>query len=1260
MNEESLFAAALETGSPGERVALLEKECAGDVALRQRVEALLRSHEKTDFLRTPAVQVAAAEILATQVDPPEGEDGAADRGNPADEDHAAALGILSPSDKPGSLGRLGHYEVQEEIGRGGMGVVLRAWDERLHRVVAIKVMAKHLATSATARRRFMREAQAAAAVSHDHIVTIHAVEEVDGLPYIAMQYVDGVSLSERIERDGPLAVQEILRIGMQTAAGLSAAHGQGVIHRDIKPGNILLENGVERVKITDFGLARAAADAYLTQTGVVVGTPWYMAPEQARGEHLDHRADLFSLGSVLYAACTGRSPFRADGTMAVLKRVCEDAPRPIREINPDIPDYLVAIIEKLLAKDPAERYQSAAEVAELLGKHLAHVQHPSVMPLPMSKKPPAAPRKQSRRRWAVTAAAILLFLVVGISLSEATGFTHVTEFVATVLRIRTPDGVLVVEVGDPQVQVTIEGDGGLVITGAGAQEVRLRPGSYHVHAIKDGQPVRLDRELVTITRGGKQVVKISLQAADQTQIARLDGAGNKSIPKGAITEVRRFEGDDYEVNGVAFSRDGGYVISAQAGTPSILVWDATSERRLFTFGENGNADSRGIAVSKDGQSLASTEVSQEGFLIHLWNLRTREHIRTLRGHSSHVTAMAFSPDGRFFASGSMDNTLRIWDLETGEELHRCSSPGPPNPDFPQEAWVLDVAFTSDGRYILAAHRADGVIVWDAKTGQIVRRFEGTKGEEWTVAVSPDDLLAASAGWDSDAGAGIIRLWDVSSGRQVAELAGHTSLVRTVRFSPDGRHLASGSQDHTLRVWNVADGREVCRVEDETQYPMYVEFSPTGREVVSGGGWQETGDCDVHLWRLPQCVWPKESAAIAEPSAFVLIGGKSVAERKFDTLAEAVVRASDGDTIEIRGNGPFISQPINIGNQALTIRAGKGFRPALRLSLEGLTSEEALLWAHGPLVLEGLEFERTGQERLPGDDPRAVRIEYGVPVHIANCRFLMPDTVHVISSGSTELRNCEFLGGHAVMYVLPTEGELIVDNCVQVGAIVNLQNFPTDAEKVTVRLTHNTVLADPLHVSLNRLPKVVVDRAVEVTAIGNVFVGQSEVFFLNQTQLLDPAILSEPDEAEAFVAKYFAWQGQRNLYPDGAELLGCDDGMNLLTPTRDFKSLETWKQFWASPEVGSLQGRPRFRGGDLLARLATRPEDLTLDDFRLRADSLGYRAGPDGKDLGADIDLVGPGEAYERWKQTPEYQEWLKETGQLVSDADEQVRNGQSP
>src|SRR5262245_24224434 len=294
------------------------------------------------------------------------------------------LGYLQPSHVAGNLGRLIHYEVLQIVGKGGFGTVFKVFDENLRRICAIKVLAPELAANATARTRFIREAQAAAAIKNDHVIAIHAVEKEHRPPFLVMEYIEGISLQDRLDKDGPLETKEILRIGMQIAEGLTAAHKQGFLHRDIKPANILLENGVQRVKITDFGLARLTDDASLTQSGVIAGTPMFMAPEQAAGEAVDHRADLFSLGSVLYTMCTGRPPFRASGTLAVMKRVIEETPTPIREINPEIPEWLCDIIGKLQAKKPDERYQTAKEVAELLGQHLAQLQQPGQAPSPLA------------------------------------------------------------------------------------------------------------------------------------------------------------------------------------------------------------------------------------------------------------------------------------------------------------------------------------------------------------------------------------------------------------------------------------------------------------------------------------------------------------------------------------------------------------------------------------------------------------------------------------------------------------------------------------------------------------------------------------------------------------------------------------------------------------------------------------------------------------------------------------------------------------
>jgi serine/threonine-protein kinase len=317
------------------------------------------------------------------------------------------LAFLSPSEQAGSLGRLGPYEITDCVGRGGMGIVLKAFDPALNRHVAIKVLAAEWAHNATARRRFAREAQAAAAVVHDHVVPIHAVDASGEVPFLVMAYIPGRSLQERLDRTGPLELKEILRIGMQTAAGLAAAHAQGLVHRDIKPANILLEDSVERVRITDFGLARAVDDVSQTQSGILAGTPQYMSPEQAAGETVDHRADLFSLGSVLYAMCTGRSPFRAESTVAVIRRICDGHARPVRDINPDVPEWLADIIEKLHAKDPADRFQTAGEIADLLERHLAHVQQPSLSPRPapfrVAPRPAAIGRRIGRRLLAVGA-----------------------------------------------------------------------------------------------------------------------------------------------------------------------------------------------------------------------------------------------------------------------------------------------------------------------------------------------------------------------------------------------------------------------------------------------------------------------------------------------------------------------------------------------------------------------------------------------------------------------------------------------------------------------------------------------------------------------------------------------------------------------------------------------------------------------------------------------------------------------------------------
>lgn len=327
---------------------------------------------------------------------------------------AMARHLLSPPSHPEMLGRIGRYEVERLIGTGGMGVVFKAFDSELNRPVAVKLLSPYLAGVGAARKRFAREARAAAAVVHEHVVAIHNVETDGEVPFLVMQYVPGESLQGRIDREGPLEMCEILRIGMQTASGLAAAHAQGLVHRDVKPSNVLLEKGVERSLLTDFGLARASDDASLTCTGHHPGTPQYMSPEQARGDTVDARSDLFSLGSVMYTMCTGRPPFRAESSYGVLRRITDSEPRPIREINPNIPEWLERLVQRLHAKSLAVRFQTADEVAELLKQCLAHVQQPTTHRLPQSL---VEPRKRIEPQYLVGAIALLSIVIVGIGVT---------------------------------------------------------------------------------------------------------------------------------------------------------------------------------------------------------------------------------------------------------------------------------------------------------------------------------------------------------------------------------------------------------------------------------------------------------------------------------------------------------------------------------------------------------------------------------------------------------------------------------------------------------------------------------------------------------------------------------------------------------------------------------------------------------------------------------------------------------------------------
>jgi len=440
-------------------------------------------------------------------------------------------GWLDPTDDPQMLGRFAGYEIVGIIGHGGMGIVLKGFEASLNRYVAIKVLAPRLATNGAARKRFAREAQAAAAVLHDNVVAIHRVDEFHGLPFLVMPYIAGTSLQKRINDEGPLPIAAVLRIGSQIAAGLAAAHHQGLVHRDIKPANILLEKGVERVTITDFGLARTVDDSSLTRTGLIAGTPQYMSPEQARGEPVDQRSDLFSLGSVLYAMCTGRAPFRAETSYGVLRRITDEQPRPIREINPDTPEWLCQIIAKLMSKQPDDRFESAREVAELLEECLAHVQQPTAVPLPHGR---LSLRESSVRDQPLGASPRFLrkptSSAVRLIAATAIAITFIFAGILVVLELNNGTVSIECDADDVPVRIT-QGDKvvkELSVARTGTS-VRIAAGRYQVELLAETDRLFVKNGTFLLSRGGKHVVTIQQveRRAARAPSTRVGASGDK-------------------------------------------------------------------------------------------------------------------------------------------------------------------------------------------------------------------------------------------------------------------------------------------------------------------------------------------------------------------------------------------------------------------------------------------------------------------------------------------------------------------------------------------------------------------------------------------------------------------------------------------------------------------------------------------------------------------------------------------------------------
>lgn len=453
--------------------------------------------------------------------------------------------FLAPPQAPDEIGRLGPYRVLGVLGKGGMGIVFRADDPQLGRLVALKVMLPKTA-AASGRERFLREARSMAAIKHEHIVSIYQVGEDRGVPFLAMEFLEGETLEDRLGRERKLPVSEVLRLGRQMASALAAAHERGLIHRDLKPANLLLEDRGEqggspvrgRFKMLDFGLARAVEEgAPLTQEGMIVGTPEYMSPEQVEAKPLDHRSDLFSLGCVLYRMLTGESPFRRANLRGTLLAVAGKDPTPPHKLEPAVPVTLSTLIMRLLAKEPGNRPESAQIVALALEQMAWRMPSPSGSDkttrfATAGKKERARSPLARQRRWRIGTIVATGVLLAALACLWAAG----------VFRVKTPDGILIVSVNESNPEVYVDGE---VVTvtwenGGKTAQISVKPGTHRVEVKKDG--FKVEGEEITFTEGARERLKVKLEKLPATahaqSLASPDGSARHVEGAAAPTEPR--------------------------------------------------------------------------------------------------------------------------------------------------------------------------------------------------------------------------------------------------------------------------------------------------------------------------------------------------------------------------------------------------------------------------------------------------------------------------------------------------------------------------------------------------------------------------------------------------------------------------------------------------------------------------------------------------------------------------------------------------
>jgi WD40 repeat protein/predicted Ser/Thr protein kinase len=683
--------------------------------------------------------------------------------------------------KLGTLKYLGDYELLEEIARGGMGIVFKARQVSLNRMVAVKLISAGALATPELVKRFRAEAEAAASLSHPNIVPIYEIGEHQGQHYFSMALIDGSNLSARLAHRPLGDLRAASQMISTLARAVHFAHQRGILHRDLKPGNVVLD-GEDKPYLTDFGLAKVVqGDSTLTRTHAVLGTPAYMAPEQARGDTKDVtiEADVYGLGAVLYETLTGAAPFGGSTSFETIRQVLDQEPRRPSSSNPAVDRDLETICLKCLEKDGTRRYASAQALAEDLDRWLGHE--------PIRARPSTALEfvgKWVRRRPAVAALTASLALaliggVIGVTLEwrQAVGQRKRADQNASSLRQHLYGSDMAVAW-----QSWAEGD------------VR-RTRELLDEAAQQGQELRGFewRYLWGLSRPSELFWFNTGTSARYSPDGRLLAIANYVTGEATVWDMatrqvlKSFKPYSSGFWCTAFSPDGKILATCSRSEPLFKFWDLTTGKQIGALTNRGQ-EAFVVAFSPNGKQVLTVSASSyqaKPADVRIWDFASKKELKSLPGLTSWGIRADFSPKGETVAFGDGEGLVRLWNWVDGSVRVLRGHKG----------IVFEVRFSPDGTILASGDESGLIILWDWASGNVERIWPGHQGPIYGLAVSRDGGWLASAGRDHTA-----KLWKMDTGEELARFLGHSNRVMSVDFSPDNRTLVTSSE--TTRFWKA--------------------------------------------------------------------------------------------------------------------------------------------------------------------------------------------------------------------------------------------------------------------------------------------------------------------------------------------------------------------------------------------------------------------------------------------------------------------------